>query len=71
MIEADDPFVLRLCLRLKQMIASCAECRRDPTLACALRTLGRDLPERRLPRGVRLRLHGSIGAELGKGRKGR
>jgi hypothetical protein len=60
-----DPLVLQLCRRLKAMIATCAVCHRAPTLACALRTLGRDLPERRVPARAQRRLEEALKRKLG------
>jgi hypothetical protein len=64
-LPPDDPLVLQLCRRLKAMIPSCAVCRRAPTLACALRTLGRDIPVRRVPAHVRRRLETALRLKLG------
>ncbi|HVP39775.1 MAG TPA: hypothetical protein VMS93_11400 [Candidatus Saccharimonadales bacterium] len=58
-----------LCRRLKAMLPSCARCHRRPTLACALRTLGRDClehsqPSRPVPPVVRIRLRRTLKTRL-------
>jgi hypothetical protein len=62
---SEDPLVRQLCRRLKTMVPSCAACHRDPTLACTLGTLGRDLPERQVPDSARRRLGEALKRILG------